>query len=80
MIVIQKSMRFIREYDLQTNFKIKKLIKKIFVFIRFYGNMMINSYLNMNVFLVNFVLIPTAIKIIFIGIDILVEILYSNYE
>lgn len=73
-------MPFIREYDLQTNFKIKKLIKKIFVFIRFYGNMMINSYLNMNVFLVNFVLIPTAIKIIFIGIDILVEILYSNYE
>lgn len=73
-------MRFIREYDLQMNFKIKKLIKKIFVFIRFYGNMMINSYLNMNVFLVNFVLIPTAIKIIFIGIDILVEILYSNYE
>lgn len=30
--------------------------------------------------LVNFVLIPAAIKIIFIDIDVLVEILYSNYE
>lgn len=54
--------------------------KKIFIFVRFYRNMMINCYLNMNMLLVNFVLIPTAIKIIFIGIDVLVEILYSNYE
>lgn len=54
--------------------------KKIFIFVRFYRNMMINCYLNMNMLLVNFVLIPAAIKIIFIGIDVLVEILYSNYE
>lgn len=54
--------------------------KKIFIFVRFYRNMTINCYLNMNMLLVNFVLIPTAIKIIFIGIDVLVEILYSNYE
>lgn len=53
--------------------------KKMFIFIRFCGNT-INCYLNMNELLVNFVLIPTAIKIIFIGIDVLVEILYSNYE